>query len=60
MHLSKKEKEVLYFYGIENFLVFIQIIIVFGMFCVTEDGMWLVIALGLSSIVALNEVRAKL
>lgn len=60
MHLTKKEKEVLWFYGIENFLVFLMIVIVFGMFIATEDMMFLVVELGLSGIIALNEVRAKL
>ena len=60
MKLSKREREVLWFYGIENFLVFLQIIIVFGMFIATEDLMYLIVELGLSGIIALNEVRAKL
>lgn len=60
MKLTKKEKEVLGFYAVENFLLFIQIVIVFGMFCMTEDMMFLLVGLGLGSLVVLNEFRAKL
>ena len=60
MRLSKKEKEALGWYAAENLIVFLQIIIVFVMFIMTEDVMFLVVELGLGAIVALNEVRAKL
>ena len=60
MKLSKKEREVLGFYIAENILVFLMIIIVFGMFIATEDLMYLIVELGLSGIITLNEVRAKL
>ena len=60
MLLSKKDREILWFYGLENFLVFLMVVIVFGMFCITEDMAWLVEELGLGCIIALNEVRAKL
>ena len=60
MLLTKKEKEVLWFYGIENLLVFVMIVIVFGMFIMSEDMTFLVVELGLGCIIALNEVRAKL
>ena len=60
MRLSKKEKEVLGWYAAENLIVFLQIIMVFVMFLMTEDVMFLVVELGLSGIIALNEVRAKL
>lgn len=60
LKLSRKEKETLSFYAVENFLVFVQMVLVFVLFVQTEDLFWLCMELGLSSIIALNEVRAKL
>ncbi len=60
LKFSRKEREEFWFYGIENFLVFIQMVIVFFFFLESEDITWLLVELGLSSIIALNEVRAKL
>lgn len=60
MKLSRKEKEVFWFYGLENFLTFIQMVLVFVMFVQTEDLFWIGMEFGLSLIVVINELRSKL